>query len=141
MQTAHAQRTYDHRIREAILESGERDLFPELRIPPSTIRSWFHRGVPEVTTAERASCDRAALLSEIRALRQRMALLAGVVGLMTTMLRVSKNPIERDRAPDAKSKAMLLRAVERSSRVLPLEAALGITRLSPSRYPSWRQRD
>ena len=95
MHTAHSRRTYDHRIREAILESGERDLFPELRIPPSTIRSCFHRGLPEVTTAELASCDRAALLSEIRALRQRAALLAGVVGLLTVMLRLSNHPPER----------------------------------------------
>lgn len=141
MQTAHSRRTYDHRIREAILESGERDLFPEFGIPPSTIRSWVHRGLPEVATSELASCDRAALLSEIRALQQRTALLAGVVGLLTTMLHISKSRVERDRALDAKSKALLLRAIERASRVLSLEAALRIVRLSPSRYHSWRQRD
>ena len=71
MQTTHGRRTYDHRIREAILESGERDLFPELRIPRSTIRSWFHRGLPEITTTELASCDRAALLEPQRAFEVR----------------------------------------------------------------------
>ncbi len=71
MQTAQSRRTYDHRIREAILESGNRDLFPELDIPQSTIRSWVHRGLPDVVTSELLTWDRAALISETHALRQR----------------------------------------------------------------------
>ncbi len=45
MQTEQPRRTYDHRIGEAIVESGNRDsrrlclLLPELEIPRSTIRS------------------------------------------------------------------------------------------------------
>jgi hypothetical protein len=41
-------RTYDHRIREVICEAGDPDLFPELKIPRSTIRNWFRRGIPDV---------------------------------------------------------------------------------------------
>jgi hypothetical protein len=44
--------TYDYRIQEAICETGDRDLFPELNIPRSTIRSWIHRGTTDVV-----SCD------------------------------------------------------------------------------------
>jgi hypothetical protein len=44
MQTSHTRRIYDYRIQEAIGGSGDRDLFPELEIPRSTIRSWIHRG-------------------------------------------------------------------------------------------------
>jgi hypothetical protein len=44
----HSRRTYDYRIQEAICESGDRELFPELKIPRSTIRSWIPRGTPEV---------------------------------------------------------------------------------------------
>jgi hypothetical protein len=33
-----------YRIQEAICETGDRDLFPELNIPRSTIRSWIRRG-------------------------------------------------------------------------------------------------
>ena len=58
MQTSHARRTYDYRIQEAICESGDRELYPELDIPRSTIRSWIHRGAPEVITAEQAIYDR-----------------------------------------------------------------------------------
>ena len=139
MQTAQSRRNYDHRIREAILESGDRELFPELEIPKSTIRSWIHRGLPDVVTSELGTCDRAALICEIHALRRRTALLTGVVGLLAAMLRVSKYRTEYDRYSDCRSKAALLRAIERASRVLPLRSALRIARLSHSRYHSWRQ--
>ena len=75
-----ARRTYDHRIRESILDTGDRNLFPELHIPQSTMRSRVHRGLPDVVTSELVTCDRAELISEIHALRQRTALLAAVVG-------------------------------------------------------------
>ncbi|MES0385949.1 MAG: hypothetical protein ABUJ98_15370, partial [Hyphomicrobium sp.] len=39
-------------IREMICETGDPDLFPELKIPRSTIRSWLHRGVPDVVTCD-----------------------------------------------------------------------------------------
>ena len=90
MQTLQSRRTYDYRIQEAICESGDRDLFPELEIPPSTIRSWIHRGVPDVVTCDLAVRDRADLLAEIRQYHRRTALLGAVVGLLIAMLRVSK---------------------------------------------------
>jgi putative transposase len=48
MEALHSRRTYDYRIQESICESGDRDLFPELKIPGSTIRSWIHRGTTDV---------------------------------------------------------------------------------------------
>jgi hypothetical protein len=37
MQTFQARQSYDYRIREAICETGDRDLFPELKIPPCEV--------------------------------------------------------------------------------------------------------
>ena len=77
MQTTQSRRTYDNRIKEAIFETGDRNLYAELEIPQSrasgagqalatasaaTIRSWVHRGVSDVVTSELIACDRAALL-------------------------------------------------------------------------------
>jgi hypothetical protein len=139
MQTTQPQRTYDHRIKEAILETGDRNLYPELEIPRSTIRGWVHRGLPDVVTSELIACDRAALISENLALPRRRALLAAVIGLLAAMLRVSKNGLDCERYADGASKAVLLRAVDRASKVLPLSSALRVLRLSASRYHSWRQ--
>ena len=74
MQTSHSRRTYDYRIQEAICETGDRDLFPDLEIPRSTIRSWIHRGVPDVVTGNLAARDRADLVTEIHQLHRRTAL-------------------------------------------------------------------
>jgi putative transposase len=139
MQTTQSRRTYDHRIKNTILESGDRNLFPELEIPESTVRSWIHRGVSEAVTSEFVNYDRSSLISEIHALRQRTTLLAGVVGLLVAMLRASKNRVDYERFAEGKSKAVLIRAIDRASKVLPLTSALRIARISPSRYHSWRE--
>jgi hypothetical protein len=58
MTTLRTRRTYDHRIREMICETGNPDLFRELKIPRSTIRSWLHRGIPDVVTWDPLSAER-----------------------------------------------------------------------------------
>ncbi|MAG34389.1 MAG: hypothetical protein CL908_26230 [Deltaproteobacteria bacterium] len=57
MAVSHSRRTYDDRIQEAICETGDRDLFPEPNIPRSTIRSWIHRGAPDVISCDLAAQD------------------------------------------------------------------------------------
>ena len=41
---------YDHRLIQAIVETGNPDLFPELSIPDSTQKTWMRRGVAEVVS-------------------------------------------------------------------------------------------
>jgi hypothetical protein len=90
MEALHSRRTYDYRIQEAICETGDRDLFPELEIPRSTIRSWIRRGATEVVSCDFAEDDRGELVAEIEKLRRRTALLGAVVGLLIAVLRASK---------------------------------------------------
>jgi len=143
MEALHSRRTYDYRIQEAICESGDRDtrrlrlLLPELDIPHSTIRSWIHRGPPDVVTGDLVAHDYAELAAEIERLRRRTTLLGAIVGLLVAMLRVSKVQFDYERFPEGDAKRILLRAIKRAGTVLPLIAALRITRLSASRYHSW----
>jgi hypothetical protein len=111
MQTSHPRRTYDYRIQEAICESGDRDLFPELEISRSTVRSWIHRGLPDVVTNDLVAHDRAYLVAEIHQLHHRSALLGAVVGLLIAMLRISKVQLDHERLPDGDAKKILLRAI------------------------------
>jgi transposase InsO family protein len=53
------------------------------------------------------------------------------------MLHVSKIRFGYERLPEGDAKRIILRAIERAGRVLSLNAALRIVRLSPSRYHSW----
>ena len=81
MRTPPARRIYDHRIRQTICETGDRDVFPDLNIPRSTVRSWIHRGVPDVVSSDLVECDRSDLLVEIQELQRRIAMLGAVIGL------------------------------------------------------------
>jgi hypothetical protein len=90
MEALHSRRTYDYRIRGAICETGDRELFPELKIPRSTIRSWIHLGSPDVISCDLSAHDYAELTAEIEGLRCRTALLGAVVGLLIALLRASK---------------------------------------------------
>ena len=54
-----------------------------------------------------------------------------------SVLRASKARLDYERLSESDTKRILLRAIERAKRVLPLNAALRITRLSASRYHSW----
>ncbi len=130
MEALHSRRTYDYRIQEAICESGDRELFPELKIPRSTIRSWIHRGAPDVISCDLAAHDYAELAAEIERLRRRTALLGTVVGLLIAMVRVSKPQLDYERLPEGDAKRILLRAIKRAGKDLPLNTALRITRLS-----------
>jgi putative transposase len=137
MRTPNSRRIYDYRIRQTICETGDRDLFPELNIPRSTVRSWIHRGVPDVVSGDSVECDRSDLLFEVQELQRRIAMLCAVVGLLRAMLRVSKVRFNFERLPDGNDKKTLIRAIERSGKAIPIRAALRITRLSPSRYHRW----
>ncbi len=68
MQATLPRRSYDHRVREAICETRDPDLFPELKIPGSTIRCWLHRDAVDVETVDVLEDDRLKLLTENREL-------------------------------------------------------------------------
>jgi hypothetical protein len=55
-----------------ICESGDPCLFPELKISRSTIRSWLHRGIPDVVTCGSLSAEKTELLTELQELRHRV---------------------------------------------------------------------
>ena len=119
MTTLRTRRTYDHRIRETICETGDPGLFPELKIPRSTIRSWFHRCIPDVVTCDLLSAERTELLAEMQELRHRAEVLGAIVGLLVAILRVSKQRLDHERLPEGNGKRALLRAIERASKVVP----------------------
>ena len=95
-------------------------VFSELNVPNPTIRSWLHRGVADVITSELVDRERSDLLAENRVLQRRVALLGAIVGAFVALVRVSKTRLEFDRVPEVGSKRILLRAIERSKKVMPL---------------------
>lgn len=72
-------RTYDHRICEAIVASGDPTLFPELNIPPSTARTWLKEGERVVVGF---SDNEIALRVQLARLERQVRILREVVRLL-----------------------------------------------------------
>ena len=53
-------RAYDHRIKRLIADAGDPNLFPSLKIPPSTAREWIKKGSFDVVTLP---CSKSVTLS------------------------------------------------------------------------------
>jgi hypothetical protein len=98
-----------------ICETGDPGLFPQLKIPRSTIRSWLHRGIPDVATCDLLSTEK----TELQELRHRAAALGAIVGLLVAILRASGRRVDHERLPEGHGKRALLRAIKRASRVVP----------------------
>jgi hypothetical protein len=130
MEALHSRRTDDYRIQEAICETEDRDLFPELNIPRSTIRSWIHRGTTDVVSCDSVDNERAELVAEIEKLRRRTALLGTIVGLLNALL-VSIEPAGEGQHQNLQRQSVHLP----DARPANLGEAGRCTRITPSPKP------
>lgn len=131
-----ARHHYDHRIRQAIVATGNPRLFPHLRIPPSTARTWISRGCPRVVADSTASEQHDDLQAELAKLRAE----AGFYFALASVLRTFKLRLDYQRLPTASDKANLLRAINFASRSAPRARVLRIIGLSTSRFHAWQRR-
>ncbi len=92
---ATARKQYDHRIRQAIVETGDPDLFPKLAIPDSTRRSRVTRGVAEVVTLDARDTEIVELHVTVARLEKKVAILTAVVGLLAALVRVAGITLQR----------------------------------------------
>lgn len=127
-------RTYDHRIRAAIVASADPNLFPTLNIPRSTASAWIHRGARDVVGVDD---DCTALLVRAQRLERQLRILVQVVRLLLALRRVSSHQLDLTRLPDGNQKHQLLRAINRARKHLPLRHALHLLGLTPARYQAW----
>jgi hypothetical protein len=64
---------YDHRLRYAIVNTGNPALFKDLNIPRSTIRDWFRKGPVQVVTSPELAMTHDELIQEIAVLKRTAA--------------------------------------------------------------------
>ena len=139
--SAIARKHYDHRIRQAIVKTGDASLFPALAIPDSTRRSWLSRGVAEVVTLNEADAAIVELHWRIAKLEKRVGILVAVVRLLVTLVRVSGATLAETRVPTASGKARLLRAITRAESAIGRDAALRVLGLTATRAREWNRRE
>jgi hypothetical protein len=92
-----------------------------------------------VVTLEEFDQDRQQLLDRIEKLRRRARVLAAVVRLLFTLLRISGFRLSGERLPAGDDKGRLLRAIAGAEPVLPLVVILRIAGMTPSRYHAWQR--
>ena len=136
---ARHQRVYDHRLRQAVWERQNPHLFPELRIPRSTLAGWLRDPPPDVVTADCLVTDDLALALKVKKLERRCGTLTALVRLLLTLVRVRGLGLDGGRLPDGGAKNQILRAINSATRALPLLAALKVLRLTPARYRASRR--
>ena len=124
---------YDHRIKEQFVRSRDPNLFPELRIPPSTARSWIRRGLGEVVSLHSDNASEDVLRDRITTLESRVRILNAVLRLTMVLLSVSGFRLDRHRLSDSGAKLTLIHAIHRARRVIPLSAVLRVLHLMRSR--------
>ena len=138
---ATARKQYDHRIRQAIVQARDPDLFPKLAIPDSTRRSWLTRGVAEVVTLDQRDSEFIELHAAVAKLEKKVAVLTAVVRLLVTLVRVAGITLGQTRLPSAAAKRRVLRAIGRAEPAVGRVAALRILGLTPARVREWTQRE
>ena len=111
----------------------------ELGIPRSTAIGWLHDSPRNVVSLDILSLKEQQLQHEVVMLRRRIRKLHCLLRLLLTMLRLSEVNLAKERVPEGKAKATLLRAVDRTREFLPLRTVLRVVRISPARYHSWRR--
>jgi len=137
-QLAGSRRSYDHRIREIVCQTGNPQIFRHLRIPRSTTASWLSRERPSVVSLD-WDHHIASVLDENERLKRRTERQTAIIRLLVVLLKLSGFRLDAQRLPDGAAKAKILRAVDRCKEALPLKSALRLVRLSPACYHAWKR--
>jgi len=137
-QLSGSRRSYDHRIREIVCQTGNPRIFQHLHIPRSTTASWLSRGCRSVVSLDWQH-DMASVLDENERLKRRAERQTAIIRLLVVLLKLSGFRLDEQRLPDGKAKARVLHAVDRCKDALPLKSALRLVRLSPARYHAWKR--
>ena len=134
-------RVYDHRLKKAIHDSGNPNLFPDLRIPRSTALGWIRRPVPDVVTTEEVDLDSEALVLRCQELKRERDVAVATQKLASFTFKLFGLQIQFKRLPRGDDKSLLLGAVKNAAQLIGLTTALHAIGLSAARFAAWSRRE
>jgi transposase InsO family protein len=100
---------------------------------------WLCDAPRQVVTLDVFCLKERELQHEVLLLRRRIRKLRALLRLLLVVLRISGFSLAKERVPEGKAKAGLLRAIDQTRQFLPVRTVLRVLRLSPARYFSWRR--
>src|SRR5712671_5743177 len=65
-------RTYDHRVKQMIIKTGDPNFFPQLKIPRSTALGWIKNGISEVVTVPSLDLHNETLVTKLSELEKNL---------------------------------------------------------------------
>ena len=139
MPSARTQHTYDHRLIRLVQQTGDTTIATRIGVPRSTVAGWLRRPGPDVVTATVLNESAAQLRVRVTRLERRVRRLAAMLRVVFALVRILQPDLTRLRIPAGAEKHRLLRAIERSRRVLGLQRVLRAIGLSPSRLNAWQR--
>lgn len=137
MKSKRHQRSYDHRLVQLVLRTGDATIATRLGVPRSTVAGWLARAPRAVTTDAIADDAPAELRTRVARLEKRNEALRAVLRILVPLLRILKPHLSRLRVP-APEKARLLCAIHRAQGVLGLRRVVAIVGPSASRLRASR---
>jgi len=100
-------------------------------VPRSTARGWLKSSPSEVITVDVTDMDILRLQQELLTLRKRVARLFALLRLLVVLLKLSGFSLAGTRIPNGAGKHTLMRAIERSTAVLPLRIVMTVSSVTP----------
>ncbi len=133
-------RKYDHRVRNLIANSKDPHLFPQLKIPLSTARSWIKKGPVEVVTTPAFEAESSELVEKITRLENLLSTTKAESNLITRSVKILGFEIQYKRIPSEAVNESILSQYKEASKIVPIRKCLEIVGLSSMRYYSWLKR-
>ena len=130
-------RAYDHRLKLAIIESQNPNLFPQLQIPRNTAMEWIRHGIRDVVTIPEASYDSEHLLVNYQNLKNELEQVKVKFELSWTTFRMFGYQIQYKRIDSIEHKRQLVDTIKKFKQVISLEICLTVIGLSSARFHQW----
>jgi hypothetical protein len=139
MPSSRPRRTYDHRLRDLVRNTGNLTLATEMSVPRSSAAGWIGRPQQTVVSVDAVSMPEQELQAEVVRLRGRIRRLRAMIRILAALLRVFDVDLGKRRLSDGDGKSTIQRAIDRTREVLSLRSSLRILNLSTSRYHAWKR--
>ena len=132
-------RTYDHRIKLAVIKSKNINLFPELNIPATTAKNWINRGLNNVVTNNIFDLNHKELELKCIDLEEKVKILESKFKLLKVVSKALGLNTQYERYK-ADVKKNIIESINVAKSVLTLDLCLKTVGLSKQRFSGWLAR-
>ncbi len=133
----HTYKKYDHRLKILFHQSKNPDLFSDLNIPKSTIRTWIKKTPPAIVTHPSLRQSNEELITENSNLKKKLAENTTISTLTLFTFRLFGFQIQFRKLKDIDTKKSLVSKIKEAVQTIPLREVLDALSLSPQRFKFW----